>query len=93
MANVRLTQLRSGVPTSCLEIFKPKYGKPPTVPIPKIVDQIHVLILSDPEILSKRTAEIIDIFRECVEFVIPEKLDYVEVGLCRSCQQSGYKNV
>ena len=50
-------------------------GRPKTVTTPKIIDQIHELILKDRRISAKSTAEQLDISRERVGSIIPEDLD------------------
>jgi len=50
-------------------------GRPKTVTILEIVDEIHELILEDHRILSKSIAEQLGISREQVGSIIPEDLD------------------
>jgi len=53
----------------------PRPGRPKTVTIPEIIDQIHELILEDRRISAKSIAEQLDISREWVESIIHEDLD------------------
>jgi len=53
----------------------PRPGRPKTVTIPKIIDQIHELILEDRRISDKSIAEQLDISREGVGSIIHEDLD------------------
>jgi len=53
----------------------PHPGQPKTVTTPKIIDQIHELILEDHWISAKSIAEQLGISRERVESIIREDLD------------------
>ena len=53
----------------------PRPGRPKTVTIPEIIDQIHELILDDCRILAKSIAEQLGISRERVGSIIHEDLD------------------
>jgi len=53
----------------------PRPGRPKTVTTPKIIDQIHELILEDRRISAKSIAEQLDISRERVGSIIHEDLD------------------
>ena len=53
----------------------PRPGRPKTVTIPEIVDQIQKLILEDRWISAKSIAEQLDISRERVMSIIHEDLD------------------
>jgi len=53
----------------------PRPGRPKTVTTPKIIDQIHELILEDRRISAKSIVEQLDISRERVGFIIHEDLD------------------
>jgi len=50
-------------------------GRPKTVTIPEIIDQIHDLILEDSRISAKSIAEQLGISRERVGSIIHEDLD------------------
>ena len=53
----------------------PRPGRPKTVIIPEIIEQIHELILEDRRISAKPKAEQLDISRERVGSIILEDLD------------------
>jgi len=53
----------------------PRPGRPKTVTTPKIIDQIHELILEDCRISTKSIAEQLSISRERVGSIIHENLD------------------
>ena len=53
----------------------PRPGRPKTVTIPEIIDQIHELILEDRQISAKSIAEQLGISRERVGSIIHENLD------------------
>jgi len=53
----------------------PHPGRPKTVTIPEIIDQIHKLILEDWQISAKSIAEQLGISLEWVESIIHEDLD------------------
>jgi len=53
----------------------PRPGRPKTVTTPKIIDQIHELILEDRRISAKSIGEQLDISRERVGSIIDEDLD------------------
>jgi len=53
----------------------PRPGRPKTVTTPKIIDQIHKLILEDRRISAKSIAEQLGISRERVGSIIHEDLD------------------
>jgi len=53
----------------------PRPGRPKTVTIPDIIDQIHQLILEDRRISAKSTAEQLGISRERVGSIIHEDLE------------------
>jgi len=52
----------------------PRPGRPKTVTIPEIIDQIHELILEDRQISAKSIAEQLGISREQVGSIIHEDL-------------------
>jgi len=53
----------------------PRSGRPKTVATPKIIDQIHELILEDRRISAKSVAQQLGISREWVRSIIHEDLD------------------
>ena len=53
----------------------PRPGRPKTVTIPEIIDQIHELILEDGRISAKSIAEQLGISRERVGSIIHENLN------------------
>ena len=53
----------------------PRPGRPKTVTIPEIIDQIHELILEDQWILAKSIAEKLGISRESIGSIIHDDLD------------------
>ena len=53
----------------------PRPGRPKIVTTPKIIDQIHELILEDRRILAKSIPKQLDISRERVGSIIHEDLD------------------
>jgi len=53
----------------------PRPGRPKTVTIPEIIDQIHELILEDRQLSAKPIAEQLSISRERVGSIIHEDLD------------------
>jgi len=53
----------------------PRPGRPKTVTIPEIIDQIHVLILEDRWVSSKSIAEQLGISRERTGSIIHEDVD------------------
>ena len=53
----------------------PRPGRPKTVTIPQIIDQIHELILEDRRISAKTIAVQLGISRERVGYIIHEDLD------------------
>ena len=53
----------------------PHPGQPKTVNTPKIIDQIHEVILDDSRILAKSIVEQLGISRELVGSIIQEDLD------------------
>ena len=53
----------------------PRPGRPKTVTIPEIIDEIHELILEDRRISAKSIAEQLGISRERVGSIIHEELD------------------
>jgi len=54
--------------------YAPRPGRPKTVTIPEIIDQIHELILEDRQISAKSIAEQLGISRERVGSIIHEDL-------------------
>jgi len=73
-ANVKswVSQFKRGDFSTCVA---PRPGRPETVPIPEIIDQIHELILEDRRISAKSVAEQLGISREWVESIVHEDLD------------------
>jgi len=80
----------------------PRPGRPKTVTTPKIIDQIHELILEDRRISAKSIAEQLGISRERVGSIIYEDLDMRKLSAkwvpkclnadqkrqwCQSCEQ------
>jgi len=64
-----VAQFELGVFSTC---DTPSPGRPKTVTIPKIIDQIHEIILEDHRISAKSIAEQLDIPRERVGSIIHE---------------------
>jgi len=64
----------------------PRPGRPKTVTIPEIIDQIHELILEDCRISAKSITEQLGISREWVGSIIHEDLDVWKFS------GSGYQN-
>jgi len=58
----------------------PRPGRPKTVTIPEIIDQIHELILEDRRILAKPIAEQLGISHERVGSTIHEDLDMRKIS-------------
>jgi len=54
---------------------EPRPGRPKTMTTPKIIDQIHELILEDSRISAKSIAQRLGISRERVGSIIHEDLD------------------
>jgi hypothetical protein len=50
-------------------------GRPIVVTEPENVDAVHSMILAHQRISAKKTAEILEISQECVEFIIHDVLD------------------
>jgi len=67
-----MTQFKRGDFSTC---DAPRPGRPKTVTTPKIIDQIHELILEDRRISAKSIAEQLGISREWVGCIIPEDLE------------------
>jgi len=67
-----VAQLKSGDFSTC---DAPRPGRPKTVTIPEIIDQIHELILEDGRISAKSIAEQLGISRERDGSIIHEVLD------------------
>jgi len=67
-----VAQLKHGDFSTC---DAPRPGRPKTVTIPDIIDQIHKLILDDGQILAKSIAEQLGISPERVGSTIHEDLD------------------
>ena len=75
-------------------IFRP--GRPKTVITPKIIDQIHELILKHRHVLAKSITEQLGISREWVGSVIHEDLDMRKLSSkwvlkCLSADQKGQR--
>jgi len=68
----RVAQFKHGDFSTC---DAPRLGRPTTVTIPEIIDQIHELILKDHWISAKSIAEQLSISREWVGSNIHEDLD------------------
>jgi len=67
-----VVQFKSGDFSTC---DAPRPGRPKTVIIPEIINQIHELILEDRRILAKSIAEQLSISRGRVGSIIHEDLD------------------
>jgi len=67
-----VVQFKHGDFSTC-DAFRP--GRPKTVTIPEIIDQIHELTLEDRRISAKSIAEQLGISRERVGSIIHEDLD------------------
>ena len=67
-----MTQFKRGDFFTC---DAPRPGRPKTLTIPEIIDQIHELILEDRRISAKSIAEQLGISRERVGSIIQEDLD------------------
>ena len=67
-----MTQFKRGDFSTC---DAPRPGRPKTVNIPEIIDQIHELTLEDRRISAKSIAEQLGISRERVGSIIREYLD------------------
>jgi len=68
----KVSQFKGGDFSTC---DAPHPGRPETVTTPKIIDQIHELILEDCRISAKSIAEQLGISRELVGSIIHEDLD------------------
>ena len=67
-----MVQFKRGDFFTCDE---PRPGRPKTMTTPKIIDQIHELILEDSRISAKSIAQRLGISRERVGSIIHEDLD------------------
>ena len=67
-----VAQFKRGAFSTC-DALRP--GRPKTVTTPKIIDQIHELILEERRVLAKSIAEQLGISREQVGSIIHEDLD------------------
>jgi len=67
-----VVQFKRGDVSTC---DAPRPGRPKTVTIPEIIDQIHELILEDRRIPAKSIAEQLGISHERVGSIIHEDLD------------------
>ena len=68
----RVAQFKRGDFSTC---DAPRPGRPKTVTIPEIIDQIHELILEDSRISVKSIADQLGISRERIGSIIHEDLD------------------
>jgi len=67
-----MAQLKRGDFSTCVP---PRLGRPKTMTIPEILEQIHEVILEDLRISAKSIAEQLGISRERVRSIIHEDLD------------------
>jgi len=84
-----VTQFKRGDFSTC---DAPRSGRPKTVTIPEIIDQIHELILEDRRISAESIAEQLGILRERVGSIIHEDLDIQKLSAkwvpkCRNADQ------
>ena len=70
-----MAQFRRGDFSNC---GAPRPGRPKTVTTPKIIDQIHELILKDRRISAKSIADQLGISREWVRSIIQRRFGHVE---------------
>ena len=78
-----VAQFKSGDFSTC---FAPRPGRPKTVTIPEIIDEIHELILKDSRISAKSIAE------QLTSHVSGLGLSFMKIWTCRSSPRSGSRN-